>query len=315
MNYLLTGTEIYNLQMRRDNILKDLGLENEEPDVFYGDIDIEEVINACLTAPFFTENKAVILENPNFLVSPKASDEKTVTRLAEYLEEPLDTTTLIVYVSKPFDKRKKAYTVLKKYLRPESYDTLTDDDFRIIVRNDIRNRGLKMSNEAFDVLMERLPVDVLNWKNELAKLTLYPGTLDRKAVRSLVSRTLEDDVFRLSNAVSARSLPKALQSFRDLMVFNKNDTTGILGLLASQFRFMCQVKALNEQGYLIREIAERYNAKEYRITMTLRAAQGRSSRALLKILAKLSELDQDIKNGRKDAAMGLELFIIEVTGD
>ena len=315
MNYLLTGTEIYNLQMRRDNILRDLGLENEEPDVFYGDIDIEEVINACLTAPFFTENKAVILENPSFLVSPKASDEKAVNRLAEYLEEPLDTTTLIVYVNKPFDKRKKGYTVLKKYLRPESYDTLTDEDFRIIVRNDLRNRGVKISNDAFDTLMERLPVDVLNWKNELEKLTLYPGTLDRKAIRSLVSRNLEDDVFRLSNAVSARNLSKALQSFRDLMVFNKNDTTGILGLLASQFRFMCQVKALNEQGYLVREIAERYNAKEYRITMTLRAAQGRSSRALLEILAKLSELDQDIKNGRKDAAMGLELFIIEVTGE
>ena len=88
-----------------------------------------------------------------------------------------------------------------------------------------------------------------------------------------------------------------------------------IGLLAYQFRFMCQVKNLNEQGYTIRDIAERYNAKEYRITMTLKSAQGRSSKALLDILSRLSQLDQDIKRGKKDSIMGLEMFIIDVTGD
>ena len=315
MNYLLVGSEVYNLQSRRDSILKELGLENEQPDVFFGAVDAEEVVGACLTAPFFTDKKAVIIENPDFIVSGRATDEKTVNRLIEYLEQPLETTTLIVYVDKPFDRRKKGYTALRKYLKTEVFDTVTPDDFRVIVRNDIRNAGLKMTSEAYDMLMERLPLDVLNWKSELEKLALYPGVIDRKAIRALVSRSLEDDVFQLSNAVVARNMGKALQCFRDLMVNNPNDTTGIIGLLAYQFRFMCQVKNLNEQGYTIRDIAERYNAKEYRITMTLKSAQGRSSKALLDILSRLSQLDQDIKRGKKDSIMGLEMFIIDVTGD
>jgi DNA polymerase III delta subunit len=76
---------------------------------------------------------------------------------------------------------------------------------------------------------------------------------------------------------------------------------------------MCQVKALNEMNYINRDIAERYDAKEYRITMTLKAAQGRSSRELLGILARLSQLDQNIKKGKADPVLGLEMFIIEVT--
>ena len=313
MNYLLVGSEVYNLQNRRDSILKEIGLDDQQPEVFSGAIDADEVVQACLTVPFFTDNKAVIIENPDFIVAGRAADEKTVARLIEYLEEPLETTTLIIYVDKPFDRRKKGFAALRKYLKTEVFDTVTADDFQVIVRNDIRKAGLKISNEAVDLLMERLPLDVLNWKSELEKLALYPGVLDRKAIRALVSRSLEDDVFQLSNAVVARNMGKALQCFRDLMVNNPNDTTGIIGLLAYQFRFMCQVRNLNEQGYTVRDIAQRYNAKEYRITMTLKAARGRSSRALLDILSRLSQLDQDIKRGKKDPVLGLEMFIIEVT--
>lgn len=313
MNYLLTGSEVYNLQLRRDNIMKDLGLGDEQPDVFYRDFDIDDVISSCLTPPFFTDNKVVLLENPSFIVNPKAADEKNVNRLIDYLEEPLETTTLIIYVDKPFDKRKKGYTALKKYLKTESFDTVSPDDLRNIVRNDLNTNKISISNEAFETLMERLPLDVLNWKSELDKLQLYPGKLDNSAIRALISRSIEDDVFQLSNAVVARDLDKAVQTYRDLMVNNKNDIQGLIGLLAYQFRFMCQVKALNEQGYLNREIAERYSAKEYRITMTLKSAKGRSSKALLKILSDLSQLDQDIKRGKAEPVSGLEMFIIEVT--
>ena len=313
MNYLLTGIEVYNLQMRRDAIIRELGLQDEQPDVFNQDFEIEEVIASCLTTPFFSENKVVLLENPGFIVSPKTSDEKAVNRLVEYLEDPLDTTTLIVYVDKPFDKRKKGYTTLRKYLRTESFDTVSEENFRNIVRYDLQNSKIRMSNEAFDVLIDRLPVDVLNWKSELEKLKLYPYTLDGKAIKALISRDIEDDVFQLSNAVVGRNMNQAVQIYRDLLVTNKNDAGSLIGLLAYQFRFMCQVKALNEMNYLNREIAERYDAKEYRITMTLKAAQGRSSRELLGILARLSRLDQNIKKGKADPVVGLEMFIIEVT--
>ena len=313
MNYLLTGIEVYNLQQRRDAIIKELGLQDEQPDVFNQDFDIEEVIASCLTSPFFAENKVVLLENPGFIIAPKASDEKAVNRLVEYLEDPLETTTLIVYVDKPFDKRKKGYTTLRKYLKTESFDTVSRDSFRNIVRYDLQNSKVRLSNEAFDILMDRLPVDVLNWKSELEKLKLYPYPLDAKAIKALISRDIEDDVFQLSNAVVARDMDQAIQIYRDLLVTNKNDVSGLIGLLAYQFRFMCQVKALNEMNYINRDIAERYDAKEYRITMTLKAAQGRSSRELLGILSRLSQLDQNIKKGKADPVLGLEMFIIEVT--
>ena len=121
------------------------------------------------------------------------------------------------------------------------------------------------------------------------------------------------NVFELTNAVNTRNTARAIEVYHDLLVNNKNDIQGLIGLLAGQFRFMLQAVTLMEQGYNQKEIAEQLNCREGRVYMAFKNSGSRNSRQLLKVLDSLAQLDQNIKSGKVNPQLGLELFLVETT--
>ena len=315
MNYLLMGTEKYNLRRRRNEIVKKLIGDDEINISVYRDSewDISELIADLQTVPFFFDNRVVIVENPGFIVSPKVNDEPFVNALVSYFKKPNESTTFIIYIDQNIDRRRKALNTLVKYMKREVYDTLSEEDFQQAVNEDLRNSGLKLDFDSRNELMQRLPLDLDNWKNELEKLKLYPEKIDREVIRQLVAKPLESNVFELTNAVNTRNTARAIEVYHDLLVNNKNDIQGLIGLLAGQFRFMLQAVTLMEQGYNQKEIAEQLNCREGRVYMAFKNSGSRNSRQLLKVLDSLAQLDQNIKSGKVNPQLGLELFLVETT--
>lgn len=315
MNYLLMGTEKYNLRRRRNEIVNKLiGDDEINISVYRGsEWEISELIADLQTVPFFSDNRVVIVENPGFIVSPKVNDEPFVNALVSYFKKPNESTTFIIYLDQNIDRRRKALNTLVKYMKREVYDTLSEEDFQQAVNEDLRNSGLKLDFDSRNELMQRLPLDLDNWKNELEKLKLYPEKIDREVIRQLVAKPLESNVFELTNAVNTRNTARAIEVYHDLLVNNKNDIQGLIGLLAGQFRFMLQAVTLMEQGYNQKEIAEQLNCREGRVYMAFKNSGSRNSRQLLKVLDSLAQLDQNIKSGKVNPQLGLELFLVETT--
>ena len=315
MNYLLMGTEKYNLRRRRNEIVRKLiGDDEINISVYRGsEWEISELIADLQTVPFFSDNRVVIMENPAFIVSPKVNDEPFINALVSYFKKPNESTTFIIYIDQKIDRRRKALNTLVKYMKREVYDTLSEEDFQQAVNEDLRNSGLKLDFDSRNELMQRLPLDLDNWKNELEKLKLYPEKIDREVIRQLVAKPLESNVFELTNAVNTRNTARAIEVYHDLLVNNKNDIQGLIGLLAGQFRFMLQAVTLMEQGYNQKEIAEQLNCREGRVYMAFKNSGSRNSRQLLKVLDSLAQLDQNIKSGQVNPQLGLELFLVETT--
>ena len=307
MNYLLVGSEEYNLKKRRDEIIKKNIDDEFNLNVIKGDqLVIQELLDDCMTPPFFADQKVIVVENPSFLLE----DDEDITALTDYLKKPSPFTVLIFYVNAAVNRRKSIFTELTKLMQYEKYDTLAPADFRHVVNKSLSDNGISLDYRAKEELLSRLPVDLSVWRNELTKLVNYPGRLDQETIKLLVSKPLEEDVFQLTNAVVGRKMSDAISIYRDLMTMNKNDAASLIGLLAYQFRFMSQVRALNEMGMTMAEIADHYKCKEYRVQMTLKGSTGTTSKDLLAILSRLSDLDQSIKAGEVDAKLGLELFIM-----
>ncbi len=309
------GTEKYNLRRRRNEIVNKLiGDDEINISVYRGsEWEISELIADLQTVPFFSDNRVVIVENPGFIVSPKVNDEPFINALVSYFKKPNESTTFIIYIDQNIDRRRKALNTLVKYMKREVYDTLSEEDFQQAVNEDLRNSGLKLDFDSRNELMQRLPLDLDNWKNELEKLKLYPEKIDREVIRQLVAKPLESNVFELTNAVNTRNTARAIEVYHDLLVNNKNDIQGLIGLLAGQFRFMLQAVTLMEQGYNQKEIAEQLNCREGRVYMAFKNSGSRNSRQLLKVLDSLAQLDQNIKSGKVNPQLGLELFLVETT--
>ena len=325
MNYLLIGSESYNLRKRREQIQSELNVDVMNISVYPSDskVPIQDVIADCQTLPFFADNKLVILEKPSFImkrVGKNSNDDDSddsgadsgseLSALIKYLDAPSETTTLIIYIDEDVTKGRKEIRQLSRKMKTEYCEPLKEEDFRHYVIQDLNNAGIKMDPLVVDELISRLPLSVENWKRELEKLKLYPDKLTKDAIKQLVPQKLEDDVFRLSDGVVRKNLSQALSVFNDLMLKNRNDVYSMVGLLAFQFRFMCQCKALSKLGMNQYEIARELNAHEYRIKMSLQSAGSLSPENLLAILDQLAQLDQNIKQGKVDPQAGLEMFII-----
>ena len=318
MNYLLLGSETYNVRQRCQALISaNVGHDDGMNVVNYRpteEVTAQQVIDDCQTVPFLGDHKVVIWQNPAFLTGGRSAENDAAGQtVKEYLKNPNGSTVLIICAEGTIDRRRKIFTEIRALAKTEEYDELSAEQFRDYVGGDLRASGLKMDRAAFDILISRLPPYIGNWKQELAKLSLYPGTLDKKAVRALVAKPLEDDIFELSNAIVGHDLSKAMQVYHDLTVLNKNDPSSLMGLIAYQFRFMCQAVTLARHGCAIDDIAQQLACKPYRVQMTLRSASGMTPVQLLEILFRMARLDQMVKAGRVDRQVGMEMLILDLT--
>jgi len=168
-----------------------------------------------------------------------------------------------------------------------------------------------MDRYCLNELLGRLPIDLLNWQNELAKLQLHPQPLDLDTIRKLIDRNINDDVFSLSDNVLAKNLGQSLLIFNDLLLRN-NDPIGLAALLANNFRLIYQVKNWTTHGYGEAQIAQEFGIHPYRVKLARQSARRISQELLLEILHDFAILDFRLKNVNCDRKLEFELLLINI---
>lgn len=175
------------------------------------------------------------------------------------------------------------------------------------MKEEIQRRQLHVDAQAMQELLKRLPLDMETIHSAFDKLQLYGGDITQDVVAHLVARPLEEDVFELVNAVVEQDVRKAFRIWCDLCVVN-TDAIYLIALLASQFRFLFEVKTLMMQGESKDEIKDILHAHPYRIKLAMQSVQNLSASYLMSMLAKLATLDQKLKGGLLDKKWDLKCF-------
>lgn len=157
-------------------------------------------------------------------------------------------------------------------------------------------------------------IDVLY--NEIEKITLYfinesSKVLSVDVVELLVARQLEDNVFRLTEALVQRKIKDAYLIYEDLMTQNE-EPFKLLILIANQFRLMSQVIGLSKQGYREADIAKTLNVHPYRVKLIHGQSHRFEQETISKYLYQLSEIDYKIKTGMLQKELALEMFILNL---
>ena len=170
--------------------------------------------------------------------------------------------------------------------------------------------------ENIDYFLDKVGSNLYNVKNELDKLMMYQmevKKITKEDIDKITVQTMEEEIFVLSDAIIAQNTTKSFQLLEEFL--NKSyDEIQIIMLLASQFRFLFQVKRLLNKNKSESEIAKILEANPYRIKFTVKKLYAYSENMLLKYIQKLAKMDHDIKLGLMDKKLALELFIIENKG-
>lgn len=332
--YLFYGEETYlrDRMLERFKALLPGEVRDFNLDIIDGnETDITAIINAAVTLPFMAERRLVIVKNADFFKARRrkspSSDNGAETgddtadqekaspaddALLKYLDNP-PVTTCLIFCTDSVDKKRKIFKMLQKNGQVVDFSPLKGRDLNEWINKRARQLGKVMEPAAMAVLVTAVGNDLRQLNTELEKLACHAAAEKIAAadVEIMVSKTAELSIFDLVDAVGERKYKKAIRMARE-MVFLGEPVIRLIYMITRQFRLIIQAKALMEAGYTPQHVVENLRVHQFVAQKCVRQAGNFHMPELQKALAKILSADADIKQGRQDPVLALELLIISL---
>ena len=305
--YLIYGEEDYLRKQYKDRMREALiGDDTMNYNYYEGKgISVKELIDVGETLPFFNERRLSLVENSGFFSS---SQEE----LAGYLKEKPETTCFL-FVEKDVDKRNKLFKTVSSLGYAAN---MTAPDERTLIRwisGILKKEQRFMREDAMRHFLERIDTDMENIRRELDKLVVYTDGAQEITVGDIdevCTVYTESQVFDMVRSVAEKQQSKALELYYDLIA-QKEAPMRILYWITRQFNQLYQIKDLQSKGYPDHVIAERMGVRDFVVRKNKTLCQRFSLEELRKSIQICVEREEDVKTGRLNDRMAVELLIIQ----
>lgn len=269
--------------------------------IFYYDLtedSFNRVLESLDTISMFDNQKLVVCKNINKL------DEED--KLLKYLENPTDNILILTSSTKLNEKKE----VFKRLLEVAK---VIDPSINVIdyIKNSFKD--YKIDFRTIVLLQEYTDGDIARIDNEIEKLKLFKMEdryITSEDVSAVVTKNITSNIFDLIDALDKGNKTKVFQIYDDLIKLGE-DEIKIISLLAANYRLIYQVKILG-YNYNPKEIKEIIKQKPYTITKAIERSYFYTEMRLLEILKKLSDLDINIKSGKKEKEIELPIFLSSI---
>ncbi|MEZ4804593.1 MAG: DNA polymerase III subunit delta [Bacteroidia bacterium] len=209
--YLLEGDESYFI----DEISKELENKVLKPEeksfnqtIAYGkDITALEIKMACKRYPMMSEYQLIIIK--------EAQNLEEIEQLEDYLENPMNTTILVLcYKGKKVDKRKKVGKLFSKYTHFTA-DRLRDYEITPWIERFVKGKGRNIDVKAIQMIADFLGSDLGKIANEIEKMLVNVkkdvAIIGISHVEENIGISKEYNVFELQKALGHKNFNKAIQ--------------------------------------------------------------------------------------------------------
>src|SRR5690606_6566191 len=139
---------------------------------------LDEVLDDAETFPFIATHKLIVAHDASFLTSAKESSkvDHRPERLLEYLQSPVDYSTVIFTVSaEKLDERKKVVKSLKAMDVLVPFPSFSADELMNWVIKQADKAQITFAPGAIDLLIASSGTDLQMLRQEISKLALYVG--------------------------------------------------------------------------------------------------------------------------------------------
>ncbi len=281
----------------------------------YIETEVEHIIEECITLPFLSDRKVVIVKDAFLFTAEKkrTSVNQNIDKMIQYIEDKEDETLLIFVTSaEKLDNRKKITKLIKKQGKIIECEEMNERELVQYINDAVKNEGLTIRNDAVNELLNRTGVNYTIVKNELEKLMLFAdNVITVEDVNIIVSKSLEANVFSLTDFILKDQKREAVNVFRDL-ILQKEEPIKLLGLISSQFRLYYQTKILMNEGMRQDEISSRLKVHPYRVKLAISQVNQYSLETLLQKMVLTRDMDYELKSTYLDSEALFEVFISKI---
>ena len=309
MIYLLYGEEQFLIDKEIEKITKNEKIDSISISHYDLEIDnIKDIIDDCETISLFEENKLVIINNCTYFNRIK-NNEDDVNLLLNYISNPNPSTILIIINHSPsIDNTKK---ISKKLKETGKIIELNSTNINSIVKNMFD--GYKIKEDTINLFIKRVGEDISILSMEADKLKAYK--IDEKEITNediikCATFNIDTDIFKFIDNIINKNKEDALITYHELLR-NNEEPLKIIVLLASKFRLMYQASTMS-QKMSDKDIGAFLGVHPYPVKLAKEACNKYSKKTVLRFLELLADLDRDIKTGKVNPELGLELFILKV---
>lgn len=222
--------------------------------------DAGKLIAACETLPFMADKRLVVVKECGMFLAGKSKDydeDDSVQKISDYLPHFPSSTVLCFYVRGKAETRKKLYNVFKKADRVYSFDTLSDAQLSVWLRQRFRGQGKQIDEELCQRLCFMVGKDLNTLNNEACKLCDYLGSreaLSAEDIDSLCTKSAEYKVFDLSDALLSGQAGKAFAILDALQKEDPSSGLMLVSLLGRQCRQMLYASVYTDRLRAAKEL-------------------------------------------------------------
>lgn len=314
--YLFTGTSEIFIKNRMNRIIQ--SFNKYEYTIIKYDMEttsLSTVLSDAITVPFLEELKIIILKNPKFLTKSATSTKDEIKAMLKYLKNPCDSTLLIIDATNTvINQSNEIYKMLKNVARIIDYPDPEEIELKgWIVRSFVAN-GIDIKDDALTLLLEYIGDDQARLSQEIDKLSSYVGkggTIRKEDIKLLVPKNINNEIYLLIKAIINHDLALTNQIYDNLITHTKDSLT-IFSLISNKFKELLSTYRLLKYGYSQSDIAKFYNVSTGKAYYIVQEARAFKLSDLEFYIDKLAELDYQIKSGKLDKTIGLELLLLKL---
>ena len=321
---LVTGDDLGQYSLLKEAILQSLHFDPSDLSYSYFDLSehsFQEAERDLESLPFFAEEKIVIFDQFLDITSAKKHflEDKELRRLEAYLENPVESTKLILFAPGKLDGKRRLVKLLRRDAHIFEAAALKERDLRTHFQKYAHDLGLSFEKGVFDNLLIKSNLDFASMQKNLSFLSAYKknGLVSQKDLEEAVPKTLQDNVFDLTQLVLTGQMLQAQDLIKDLRLQGE-DEVKLLAIMIGQFRTFLQVQILSSQHKSEQEIIGSLSdylgrkVNPYQIKFAIRDSRTLSIAFLKFCLIQLIDTDYQIKTGRYEKNYLFDLAILKI---
>lgn len=321
---ILCGEDVGQYHIAKDLLMKQLEFDTSDLGFAYFDMseaDYHQVDLDLVSLPFFSDEKVVILDYFADLTTDKKRylTDDELKQFEAYLENPVETTRLIILAPGKLDSKRRLVKLLKRDGLVLEANPLKEMELKNHFQNEVGRLGLRMDPDVFHYLMVKSNFDFAEVSKNLVFLQSYRGqnAISLADIDAAIPKTLQDNIFDLTQLVLQSKMDEANHLVRDLRLQGE-DEIKLIAIMLTQFRTYLQVQILHEQGrgekQIVTALSDLSGRKinPYQVKYALRDSRNLSVGFLKKVVKLLIETDYQIKTGQFDKDYLFDIALLRI---
>ena len=308
-NYKISAEEKEEAKEKIEEIRKSIKLDFD-----YSEYDLEEdglypIIDELTTISLFDNPKFIVINSSENII--KANDKAFVELLTAMNSQENDNVLVFIFLN-GFDQKNERLSRIKRYSSfiEINLKNMPLDEY---ARNVFSKDGYQIDEHTISFLV-LYTASLASLKQSINILECYKyqeKIITDDDVKRLVVPPLEDNVYNLIDSVIQKDKARIFSILAD---FKKENIqySFLVSLLINKFQEMYNVNILAKSGITQADIQDLFNVSSGKAYYMLKNAKAVDTYEIKKNLSMLNDLDYQIKTGKVDQNIGLELYFLKL---